>query len=586
MNFNTQIAIIVLGAYLLGSIPFGLLIGRLRGIDIRRHGSGNIGATNVWRVLGKTWGLLTFACDLGKGLLAVILADQVTKHGSWVLSASALHPRIVQPDPAAAGIAAALGCILGHSFPVWLRFKGGKGVATSLGVLIGMMPLASAVIFALWGVIFFVSRYVSLASMLAALALPVVVICFLMLNLMHGWAYFYFALAAALLVILRHRSNIQRLVSGTESRFSSAKPSAGEARRASNEQQHPSERGLYQRHEAMKTGEPFAKIGVVGAGSWGTALALVLHGNGFQTMVWGHEAETISAITSLGENRPYLPGVALPAELRFTHDLTALRDAGLILLVTPSKAVREVSARLAATGLREDAVLLSCTKGVERGTGLRMSEIVRSFFPRNPIAVLSGPSHAEEVARKMPTAVVLGCKDQAVAQRLQQTFSGRAFRAYTHDDVAGIELGGALKNIFAIAAGVSDGLGLGDNSKAALLTRSLGELIRLGVALGGRGETFHGLSGIGDLMVTCFSRHSRNRQVGERLGQGEALDTIVASMQMVAEGVPTTYSAFECARKYGIDTPVIDQIRALLDGTIAARAAMEKLMAREPRPEV
>ncbi len=199
--------------------------------------------------------------------------------------------------------------------------------------------------------------------------------------------------------------------------------------------------------------------------------------------------------------------------------------------------------------------------------------------------MLSGPSHAEEVARKMPSAIVLGCRELSIAQRLQQAFSANFFRAYTSDDVAGIELGGALKNIFAIAAGVGDGLGLGDNSKAALVTRALAELIRLGSALGGRGETFYGLSGIGDLMVTCFSRHSRNRAVGERLGQGEPLGAIVASMNMVAEGVPTTYSAFECARRLEIETPIIDQMRALLDGHISARDALTALLTRDPKPE-
>jgi glycerol-3-phosphate dehydrogenase (NAD(P)+) len=341
-----------------------------------------------------------------------------------------------------------------------------------------------------------------------------------------------------------------------------------------------------QRHEAMNTAAPFKNVGVVGAGSWGTALAVLLDGNNLSTTVWGHEAETIAEIQTYGENRTYLPGVSLPPSLRFTSELAELREAGLLLVVTPSKAIREIAARLSATGLSPDTVLLSCTKGVERGSGSRMSEILREFFPRNPVAVLSGPSHAEEVARRMPTAVVLGCAETAIAHRLQQAFSSRSFRAYTHDDVPGIELGGALKNIFAIAAGVGDGLGLGDNSKAALVTRSLAELVRLGTALGGHRETFQGLSGIGDLIVTCFSRHSRNRLVGERLGRGESLGEITASMQMVAEGVPTTYSAWECARKHGIETPIIDQIRALLDGTVSAREAMERLLARDPKPEV
>jgi len=329
----------------------------------------------------------------------------------------------------------------------------------------------------------------------------------------------------------------------------------------------------------------FEHAGIIGAGSWGTALALLLRENGIRTTVWGHDVEHVAKVEDERANAAYLPGIELPAELRFTAELDALAGCDLVLLVTPSKALREVTSRLSTVDLRGDAVLLSCTKGVERGSGLRMSEIVAESFPQNPVAVLSGPSHAEEVARRMPTAIVLGSQDAAIAQRLQQAFSTAFFRAYTNDDVAGIELGGALKNIFALAAGVSDGLGLGDNSKAALVTRALAELVRLGTALGGRRETFQGLSGIGDLMVTCFSRHSRNRAVGERLGRGETLAAIVSSMNMVAEGVPTTYSAHECARRLGISTPIIDQMRALLDGTTSPRDALQNLLSRDRRNE-
>ncbi len=219
MTFALQIGVIVLAAYFLGSIPFGLLVAKSRGIDIRKHGSGNIGATNVWRVLGKGCGLFTFICDAAKGLLAVLAAKWLAAHWPVTEALPHGHSQTLYFSAAAAGIAAALGCIIGHSFPIWLGFKGGKGVATSLGVLLGMMPLASLVVLVFWGVVFKLSRYVSLASLLAALALPVVVIGFLILGWMSDWAYFYFALAAALLVILRHRSNIQRLVAGSELRF-------------------------------------------------------------------------------------------------------------------------------------------------------------------------------------------------------------------------------------------------------------------------------------------------------------------------------------------------------------------------------
>ncbi len=319
-------------------------------------------------------------------------------------------------------------------------------------------------------------------------------------------------------------------------------------------------------------------IAVLGAGSWGTALAVLLAGKGVPVRLWGRDPKHVALIDSRRENPDYLPGVAIPELVAPTSSLAdALGAAGIVLVVTPSRALRALADSISSNAaLSPGAVLVSCTKGLEHGTGMRMSEILAQLLPNHPVAVLSGPSHAEEVARHVPAAVVLGCADVEVAKNLQQTFNTRAFRTYTSDDVAGIELGGALKNIFAIAAGICDGLGLGDNTKAALVTRSLAELIRLGVRLGGQRETFQGLSGIGDLMVTCFSRHSRNRLVGERIGRGETLEAITASMKMVAEGVPTTRSAFECARKVGVVTPVIDQMHAILYGDQSPEGRAER----------
>ena len=327
------------------------------------------------------------------------------------------------------------------------------------------------------------------------------------------------------------------------------------------------------------------KIAVIGAGGWGTALAILLAERGLPVTLWGYEKDQVEELKSSRENRLFLPGVTLPQSIRPTSEMTDALGADVILFVPPSKAMRSVAKNFAALTPPKSAVLLSCTKGIEPGSGWRMSQVLGEFFPENPIAVLSGPSHAEEVARKAPTAVVLGCRDHLIAKKLQRIFSTNFFRSYTSTDVAGIELGGALKNIFAIAAGVSDGIGLGDNSKAALVTRSLAELIRLGIALGGRRETFQGLSGIGDLMVTCFSRHSRNRGVGERLGKGESLEAISASMVMIAEGVPTAVSARECAQKFGVATPIIDEVHATLYENKPARLAMMTLLGREPRPE-
>lgn len=328
---------------------------------------------------------------------------------------------------------------------------------------------------------------------------------------------------------------------------------------------------------------------VLGAGSWGTALAIHLARAtpSVPVRLWGHDPAHLARMRTAMSNETYLPGIALPTNIEPVADLAALRGAaGIILFVTPSKAIREVAAQFAAAGgPAPGATLLSCTKGIETGAGRRMSEILGEIFPGHPVAALSGPSHAEEVARGAPTAVVLAAPAAGVAEGLQGTFNAGGLRAYTSDDLAGVELGGALKNIYALAAGISDGLGLGDNAKAALVTRSLAEMIRLGVRLGGRRETFQGLSGIGDLMVTCFSRHSRNRLVGERLGRGEALAGIIDSMRMVAEGVPTTRSAREQARRLGVETPVLDQVAAVLAGTRAPAEALRELLLRDPRPE-
>jgi len=325
------------------------------------------------------------------------------------------------------------------------------------------------------------------------------------------------------------------------------------------------------------------RIAVIGAGGWGTALANLMAAKGLPVTLWGFEPHLIEELRKTRVNTPFLPGIRLHDNITPTADMAEVADADLLLVVPPSKGMRGVAQRLAAVAPR--GALVSFTKGIEQGSGMRMSEILTQALPASHVAVLSGPSHAEEVAVSMPTAVVLGCEDAMLAAQIQLAMNSQTFRVYTSSDVAGIELGGALKNIFAIAAGVSDGLGFGDNSKAALVTRALVELVRLGTALGGRKATFRGLSGIGDLMVTCFSRHSRNRSVGERLGRGETPEQIAASMQMVAEGVPTALSAYECARRLGVETPIIDAVHGLLYAGKSPREVLFDILSREPRPE-
>lgn len=327
------------------------------------------------------------------------------------------------------------------------------------------------------------------------------------------------------------------------------------------------------------------KTAVLGTGGWGTALAVLWARHGHDIVLWGHTPTRVKEIAQTRANPDYLPGVPLPVNVSLTAELADCSDAKLIVFVTPSVALRRVASELAPMLQDKSAILLSCTKGIEHGTGMRMSEILRDQFPDNPVAVLSGPNLAAEVAQGLPTATVLGCRDPSIAENLQQTLGSSRFRVYTSHEVVGIELGGALKNIFAISAGVSDGFGLGDNSKAALVTRALAELHRLGIAMGGESRTFQGLSGAGDLVATCFSRHSRNRRVGEKLGRGKSLVEITSDMKTVAEGIPTARSAFECARKLGVETPIIDQVYAVLHQAKPPAQAMQELLERDQKSE-
>lgn len=325
------------------------------------------------------------------------------------------------------------------------------------------------------------------------------------------------------------------------------------------------------------------RIAVIGAGGWGTALSLIWAKRGHRVVMWGNNSARVDAIRKTRENKIHLPGAALPDSIGLTSELKDCGDADLIVFVTPSTALREIAGRLRITN--KNAVLLSCIKGLEHGTGKRMSEILGETFPDHAVAVLSGPNLAVEVARELPTATVIACTDPERAAHLQDYLGTARFRIYTGEELAGIELGGALKNIFAIAAGAGDGLGLGDNAKSALVTRSLAEMIRLGTRMGAQPQTFFGLSGAGDLMATCFSQLSRNRRVGEQLGRGKTLEEITSSMQTVPEGIPTAKSAYECARKLNVNTPVIDEVYALVHQGKSPVRAMEDLLARDQKAE-
>jgi glycerol-3-phosphate dehydrogenase (NAD(P)+) len=323
-------------------------------------------------------------------------------------------------------------------------------------------------------------------------------------------------------------------------------------------------------------------ITIIGAGAWGTALARLLHQGQNRVTLWGHVAEWLEEIRQTGRNERFLPGIDLPRELALQSDVDrAIAGAECVVVAVPSQPFREVTRHLADY----PGLIVSVTKGIEYETGLTMCGILAENAPRAKCVALSGPTFAIEVARDIPTAIVAASRDGAAAARVQQVFNRPSFRVYTSTDCLGVELGGALKNVIAIAAGIGDGLGYGDNSKAALVTRAIVEIRRLGVACGAQAETFTGLSGLGDLMVTCFSRHSRNRGFGERVGRGEKPADIAKSMLAVAEGYPTTRSAYHLARKHALVTPVIDEVYAMLYADKNVAQAVRALMSRDLKAE-
>ena len=330
-------------------------------------------------------------------------------------------------------------------------------------------------------------------------------------------------------------------------------------------------------------------IGVVGAGSWGTALADLLARNGHRVTLWAYESDLVERMRKSRENDLYLPDISLQESLSFTSDLAELAAGReLVLLVPPSQLMRRVFRQL-LPHLEEDVLLVSASKGIENGTLMTMSQVLEEELARAGrrarLAFLSGPSFAREVAKGLPTAVVAASRDQAVAEIVQRVFSGERFRVYTNRDVIGIEFGGSLKNVMALAAGIADGLGFGSNTRAALITRGLSEMTRLGVAAGAEARTFAGLAGMGDLVLTCTGDLSRNRSVGLELGRGRSLKEILAGMTMVAEGVKTTISTYQQAARLKVEAPITEQVYKILEEGKDPRQAVSDLLGRNLKAE-
>jgi glycerol-3-phosphate dehydrogenase (NAD(P)+) len=328
------------------------------------------------------------------------------------------------------------------------------------------------------------------------------------------------------------------------------------------------------------------KIGVIGAGSWGTALTVLLNNNGHQVTVWSAIEDEIKMLKEEREHKDKLPGVALSEKIEFTTDLQeAIDGKDLLILAVPSPFTRSTSKRMKEF-VAEGQIIVNVAKGIEEDSMKTLTEIIEEEVPQATVTVLSGPSHAEEVGKGLPTTCVVGAKDEKIAEYIQEIFMSNVFRVYTSDDILGIELGGALKNVIALAAGAADGLGYGDNVKAALITRGISEISRLGVAMGGRKETFSGLTGIGDLIVTCASVHSRNRKAGMLLGQGYSMEEAMKEVKMVVEGVYSAKAALQLSKKYNVELPIIEQVAAVLFEGADPKNAVDALMGREKKSEL
>lgn len=326
------------------------------------------------------------------------------------------------------------------------------------------------------------------------------------------------------------------------------------------------------------------KIAVIGSGSWGTAAAVHLCNQGHDVTLWSWISDESNRLASELENKEFLPGIALPSSIHFTADISCVKDKNLIVLVTPSKAIRATCHSM-APHVTDGTLIVILSKGIEDGTLCTLSEIVEDEIPNCRVAVMSGPSHAEEVALGIPTTNIAACNDVKYAEYIQSVFMSDNFRVYTGTDVLGVELGGALKNIIALCAGITDGIGFGDNTKAALMTRGIKEISRLGISMGAEADTFWGLSGIGDLIVTCTSMHSRNRRAGILIGEGKSLDEALSSVHMVVEGVQSCRAAYELARKYGVEMPIVQKAYEVLYEGKNPKDAVVELMQRNPKSE-
>ena len=628
MNTYVSMVLIVIIAYALGNISPAIILGNVMGVDIRKEGSGNAGTTNVLRVLGGVPALITLAGDVLKAVVAVRLGFSIGGDNGAI-----------------GGMLAFVAVILGHVFPALYKFKGGKGVASGIGGAFALDWLSATVTVIIFVIFAGSSKKVSVGSIVAAAAypflvwfyakefLPVAILAaaFVIFNhipnikrLMKGEEPDFnlsgkFKIKEKLDKVFYDPTEMvntgdaekaeasddeaiqpeeTETADGAKAEEDSA-PEADEVTEADKETETDKEIETEQPDAETEDARNYfssvlipalddserKSIGVVGAGSFGSAMANILVHNGHEVTLYGRNSELMAELRKTGVNRRYLPGAVLSDRIKYTDSLkSACENKDIVVFAVPAQQFRSV-AEAAVEFITKDTILVNLAKGIEQGTLDRMSEIAAEVLNGLRYVVLSGPSHAEELVKNNPASLVAASEDKDSALMIQEVFSNDKLRVYSDYDVTGVEIGGAIKNVYAIATGISDGMGFGVNAKAALMTRAVHELSKLGVAIGAEQTTFAGLSGIGDLMVTCDSDLSRNRRFGRMIGEGLSIEDAISKVGSVVEGYYTTSAAKELAARYGVECPIIDVTSEMLEGRITPDEAMKLLMGREQKEE-
>lgn len=620
----TKLVIIGVIAYAMGNINPSIIISRLfYGIDIRKEGSGNAGTTNTIRVIGLTAGVICLAIDIFKGYAAVLIGYRMG-------------------DMYGAMVAFAL-VILGHCFPAAWGFKGGKGVACALGSALALNWPSAIAAFAIAAIFFAVTRRMSVGSLAAIISFPALIYYY-------DRDYFYFAIGIAAFLVLMHISNIIRLSKGEEKALTIGHKSrkgeedetaeaadasedaaseeiavadnplteeeleslgadaqlvedlgSGESPVAAAATQEPSLVSAQTQEAVRPEPEPIdyyadvtipdlgsdrCRIAVIGNGSFGTAIANLLVYKGHDVTLYGRNKEAMELMKKRRMNDHYLPYAILSDRINYTSDLKkAVKGKSIIVFAVPAQKFREVSSKCAGW-MNEGVIAVNLAKGIEQKTLKRLSEVASETIPEATYVALSGPSHAEEIVRNFPAGVVAASRNKAAAEYIQDMFMSDNFRIYTQEDLIGVEVAGAVKNVIAITTGICDGMKLGSNARAALMTRSMHEIRRLGMAMGANPETFSGLSGIGDLIVTCSTNLSRNRRCGLLIGLGLEPEDAVKRVGSIVEGYYTAEAVCELAEKYDVEMPVCTITNNLLKGNLEPEKALRLLMSRSKKDEL